>query len=81
MIFSLSKSVHKFVVFCFQFLYEPFKTPEYLNNRKVAEAVSRSLSTFVDPLFYLSSFQTLSRETPGATRHRGFFLVFLQRVW
>ena len=50
--------VHKFVAFCFQFRYGTFKTREYLNNRKVAEAVSRSLSS-VDPLFYLSSFQTL----------------------
>ena len=39
-----------------------FKTKKYLNNRKVAEAVSRFLSYSVDPLFYLSSFQTLSRK-------------------
>ncbi len=39
------KNVHNFVVFCFQFRYAPFKTGKYLNNRKVAEAVSRSLSS------------------------------------
>lgn len=38
-------SVHKFVVFCFQFRYSAFKTLGYLNNRKVAEAVSRSFRT------------------------------------
>ena len=37
--------VHSFVAFCFQFRYWLFKTHRYLNNRKVAEAVSRSLST------------------------------------
>ena len=35
-----------------------FKTKKYFNIRKVAEAVSRLLSNSVDPLFYLSSFQT-----------------------
>ena len=37
--------VHKFVAFCFQLVYAMFKPEKYLNNRKVAEAVSRSLST------------------------------------
>ena len=52
-----------------------FKTKKYLNNRKVAEAVNRILSNSVDPLFYLSSFQTLSRNppVPGHSR-RGVFL-------
>ena len=39
------KSVHNFVAFYFHFRYCLFKTERYLNNRKVAEAVSRSLST------------------------------------
>ncbi len=43
--FSPGFSVHNFVVFCFQFLYSMFKTKKYLNNRKVAEAVSRSFQT------------------------------------
>ena len=50
-----------------------FKTGKYLNNRKVAEAVSRLLSNSVDPLFYLSSFQTLSRETRYLVTDTGFF--------
>ena len=37
-------AVHKMYNFCFQFRYWVFITPEYLINRKVAEAVSRSLS-------------------------------------
>ena len=39
------QTVHNFVVFYFHFRYCLFKTEKYLNNRKVAEAVSRSLST------------------------------------
>jgi len=50
-----------------------FKTKKYLNNRKVAEAVSRSLSNSVDPLFYLSSFQIPFAGTPvPGHSHRGF---------
>ena len=49
-----------------------FKTVEYLNNRKVAEAVSRFLSTPVDPLFYLSSFQN-QMGTPSAGNGGGGF--------
>ena len=64
-------SVHNFVEFCFQFRYWMFKTVEYLNNRKVAEAVSRFLSPPVDPLFYLSSFQN-QMEAPSAEKRRGF---------
>jgi len=51
-----------------------FKTKKYLNNRKVAEAVSRILSYSVDPLFYLSSFQTLSRKPRCLSQTPGFFL-------
>ena len=104
-----------------------FKTKKYLNNRKVAEAVNRSLSgsddsidkrgqreilaqievwkaqeydlyfkfyklrswgkrsaesrrqliqrfrNSVDPLFYLSSFQTLSRKSPVSSQPPGIF--------
>ena len=53
-----------------------FKTKKYLNNRKVAEAVNRSLSNSVDPLFYLSSFQTLSRKPPVSSQPPGVFLDF-----
>ena len=52
-----------------------FKTVEYLNNRKVAEAVSRFLSTPVDPLFYLSSFQN-QMGTPSAGNGGGGFHWF-----
>ena len=55
-------NVHNFVVFCFHLVYSMFKSCRYLNNRKVAEAVSRILSYSVDPLFYLSSFQNQTRE-------------------
>ena len=69
--------VHKMVDFCFHLVYWVFKTKRYLNNRKVAEAVSRCLSNSVDPLFYLSSFQTPYAEDPRCCHsHRGFFLVF-----
>ena len=37
--------VYKMVEFCFQFGYLLFKLTAYLNNRKVAEAVNRFLST------------------------------------
>ena len=37
--------IHNFVEFCFQFCYSLFKIKKYLNARKVAEAVSRSLSS------------------------------------
>ena len=37
--------VHKKVELCFQFGYLLFKLSFYLNDRKVAEAVSRFLST------------------------------------
>ena len=37
-------TVHKIVEFCFHFCQFMFKTELYLNNRKVAEAVSRFLS-------------------------------------
>ncbi len=76
--FSPGFSVHNFVVFCFQFLYSMFKTKKYLNNRKVAEAVSRLLSNSVDPLFYLSSFQTLSREPRCLVTATGVFPFPLQ---
>ena len=49
-----------------------FKTKKYFNIRKVAEAVSRLLSNSVDPLFYLSSFQTLSRKPRRHPWRRGF---------
>jgi len=49
-----------------------FKTKRYLNNRKVAEAVSRFLSNSVDPLFYLSSFQYPFAGNPVASQRRGF---------
>jgi len=39
-----------------------FKSAGYCINRKDAEAVSRVPFLSVDPLFYLSSFQTLSRK-------------------
>ena len=55
--------VNNFVEFCFQFRYRLFKTVRYFINRKVAEAVSRSFP-YVDPLFYLSSFQTPSEKPP-----------------
>jgi len=42
-------------------------------NRKDAEAVSRDPFNSVDPLFYLSSFQTLSRK-PRYLSVPGFFL-------
>ena len=58
--------VHRIVLFYLRFLYSMFKTKKYLNNRKVAEAVSRILSNSVDPLFYLSSFQNPFAEIPGA---------------
>ena len=50
-----------------------FKTKKYSNNRKVAEAVSRYLSNSVDPLFYLSSFQTPFAENPGSFPAAGVF--------
>ena len=56
-------AVHIFVEFCFQIRYWLFKSDRYLINRKVAEAVSRSFP-YVDPLFYLSSFQTPSEKPP-----------------
>jgi len=71
--FRFGKDVHKIVDFCLRFRYAVFKTKRYFNNRKDAEAVNRTLSNSVDPLFYLSSFQTLSRETPvPGHSHRGF---------
>ena len=66
-------SVQKKAFFCLRFLYSMFKTRKYLNNRKVAEAVNRFLSNSVDPLFYLSSFQTLSRRTRCLVTATGFF--------
>ena len=41
----MSGNVHNFVEFYFQIRYCVFKTRRYFNNRKVAEAVSRLLST------------------------------------
>ena len=63
--------VHKFVAFCFQLVYWLFKTEKYLNNRKVAEAVSRLLSlrrsSFL-PLFFPNPFCG----SPAVARRRGF---------
>ena len=68
--------IHKLVEFYLRFRYSMFKTKKYSINRKVAEAVNRFLSNSVDPLFYLSSFQTLSRKTPvPGHSHRGFSIV------
>ena len=64
--------IHKLVEFCFQIRYWMFKTGRYFIYRKVAEAVSRFLSTQVDPLFYLSSFQSLLQKTPAAKSSGGF---------
>jgi len=52
-----------------------FKTKKYSNNRKVAEAVNRIPSNSVDPLFYLSSFQTLSRNPRCLVTATGGFSV------
>ena len=41
----MRQSVHNFVVFYFHFRYCLFKTQKYFNSGKVAEAVSRLLST------------------------------------
>ena len=71
--FSCHCTVHKNVDFCLRFRYGTFKTKQYPNNRKVAEAVNRFLSNSVDPLFYLSSFQTLSRRTRCLVTATGFF--------
>ena len=56
-VFDQQTFVHKFVAFCLQFGYWLFKTVDYCNTRKDAEAVSREPFVSVDPLFYLSSFQ------------------------
>ena len=66
------RNVHKFVAFCFQFLYWAFKSRKYPNIRKVSGSREPLLSNSVDPLFYLSSFQTLSREPRYLRRYRGF---------
>ena len=50
-----------------------FKSKKYSNNRKVAEAVNRCFSYSVDPLFYLSSFQTPFAEAPGVVTATGGF--------
>ena len=71
--FSCHCTVHKNVDFCLRFRYGTFKTKKYPNNRKVAEAVNRFLSNSVDPLFYLSSFQTLSRKPPVPSQPPGDF--------
>ena len=71
--------VHKFVEFCFQFRYQPFKTRRYLNHRKVAEAVSRFLS-LRRSLFYLSSFQTLSQGARRSLLTAACFLFAHKRV-
>ena len=55
-VFDQQTFVHKFVAFCLQFGYWLFKTVDYCNTRKDAEAVSREPFVSVDPLFYLSSF-------------------------
>ena len=71
----MQKVIHKKVVICFQFCYELFKSTDYCITRKGAEAVSRNPFNSVDPLFYLSSFQT-PNGNPRCFQHRGFSIYW-----